>query len=125
MALRPNHPAVVAANARPTTAPRANLRRHHHSATSGRTSGRLVGFEYAADPRSTAAATSEPSPARRRGVFSAATSLYSHRKYATKTSAKLKRSDVRNTAYTGTVDAPTNASVNSSAGMGLDLAARN
>ena len=97
--------------------------RHQRRRTSGATSGAFSGLEYTAMPRSAAARRSDVRPFSHQPSGSP-TSLYSHKKYATNTTAKLKISGVRNTAYAGTTLAPTNASVKNSDGPGLPRAAR-
>ena len=68
-----------------------------------------------------AAITSDAAPFKG-GASGRATSLYSQKKYATKMIEKLKISGIRNTAYTGTTEAPRNASVNASAGPARERA---
>ena len=113
-----NSAAAVAAHTNPTATALATLRRHQSHSTIGAISSTWLGFEYVAMPRRIAAKKSVARPMRNRGGVAPARSLYSHRKYAANTSVKWKISGVRNTTYTGTHVAPTNASVNASAGPG-------
>src|SRR5437879_5605740 len=104
-AFRPYIPIVTAANRAATTNALENCRRHNINTTRGATSGACVTFEYVAIPRRVAATPSDDTP-RKSAARGTVSSLYNQTKYATKTTAKLNRSDVKNTAYTGTTAAP-------------------
>src|SRR5215471_10608839 len=72
-----------------------------------------------------AARMSVHAPRKTDGCSSGNTSLYTQRKYARNTSAKWNISGVRNTMYTGTQVAPTNASANNNEASGVERATRN